>query len=162
MSQAIPQDCDGLIPHLCCASAADAIEFYKKAFGATERFRMMAPDGRRLMHAQIEIGGKPVFLADDFPEYCGGKSQTGIALGGSPVTLHRYVHDVDAAFQQAVAAGCTVMMPPMDMFWGDRYAAVVDPYGHKWALATHLKDMTPAEMEAAMHEAFKHAPAPAK
>jgi PhnB protein len=94
MSKAIPAEHDGLIPHLVCERCADAIEFYKEAFGATEVSRMPAPDGKRIMHAEIRIGGKPLFLNDDFPEFCGGKSASPKALGGTPVTIHRYVETV--------------------------------------------------------------------
>jgi PhnB protein len=106
------------------------------------------------MHAAIRIGKHLVFLVDDFPEFCGGKSQTPKALGGTPVTIHRYVENCDAAIKRAVDAGATVMMPPADMFWGDRYGIVTDPYGHNWSLATHIKDLSPAEMQAGMMEAF--------
>jgi uncharacterized glyoxalase superfamily protein PhnB len=153
----IPSGLEHLIPHLVCSPCAEAIEFYKKAFGAEEVARMPSPDGR-VMHAEIKIGGNMVFLVDDFPEYCGGKSSTPIALEGTPVTMHRYVENCDAAIERAQKAGATVQMPPMDMFWGDRYGVIVDPYGHKWSLATHQKDMTPNEMMAGMNEAFSHAP----
>lgn len=154
MANPIPEGSEGLIPHLICDSCADAIEFYKKAFGAEEICRMPAPDGKRLMHAAIHIDGRQIFLADDFPEYCENKASSPKALGGSPVTLHRYVKDCDAAITRAANAGATVKMPPMDMFWGDRYGVVVDPYGHVWALATHQKDMTPEEMAKAAETAF--------
>jgi uncharacterized glyoxalase superfamily protein PhnB len=156
MSQAIPAEHEGLIPHLVCERCADAIEFYKKAFGATEVRRMPAPDGKRIMHAEIRIGGKPLFLVDDFPEFCGGKSESPKALGGTPVTIHRYVEDCDAAIQRAQGAGATVKMPPQDMFWGDRYGVVVDPFGHSWSLATHLRDLTPEQIGKGMQEAFAH------
>lgn len=157
MANPIPPGQEGLIPHLVCEPCAEAIEFYKQAFGAEEIFRMPAPDGRRIMHAQITIDGRPVFLASDFPEYCGGKSGTAKALGGTPVTIHRYVEDVDAAIARAEKAGATVKMPAMDMFWGDRYGVVVDPFGHQWSLATHQRDMTPDEMAQGMQEAFAQA-----
>ena len=157
MTSPIPPGQEGFIPHLCCSPCADAIEFYKKAFGAEETSRMPAPDGKRLMHASINIDGKPIFLADDFPEYCGGKSQSATALGGSPVVIHRYVRNVDAAFERAIKAGGTALMPVQDMFWGDRYGVIVDPYGHKWSLATHQKDLTPEEMAQGMEQAFSQA-----
>lgn len=135
-------------PHLVCEGAADAIEFYKKAFDAVEQMRLPGENGR-LMHAAISIGESTIMLADDFPEYGGFGPK---ALKGSPVTLHLMVPDVDQAFQQAVDAGATVRMPPADMFWGDRYGQVVDPFGHHWSLATHIKDMTPAEMTEAMKQ----------
>ncbi len=158
MTTPIPAGQEGLIPHLTCSPCADAIEFYKKAFGAAEVHRMPGPDGR-LMHAAITIDGRPVFLADDFPEYCGGQAKTATALGGTPVTIHRYVTDCDAVIDRAAKAGATVVMPAGDMFWGDRYGMVKDPFGHQWALATHIKDMTSHEMIKAGEEAFSGAPA---
>lgn len=137
-----------VIPHLVCEGAADAVEFYKKAFNAVETMRIPAGNGR-LMHAAITIGASTVMLADDFPEH-GGLGPK--ALKGSPVTLHLTSPDVDAAFKQAVDAGASVRMPPADMFWGDRYCQVTDPFGHHWSIATHIKDMTPAEMQAAMQQ----------
>jgi uncharacterized glyoxalase superfamily protein PhnB len=157
MSRAIPKDHEGLIAHLVCDGAADAIEFYKKAFGAVEISRMPAPDGKKIMHAEIRIGGRPVFLADDFPEYCGGKAHSPSALGGTPVTIHRYVEDCDAAIQRAADAGATVKMPAADMFWGDRYGVVVDPFGHSWSIATHIRDLTPEQMAKGMREMMAHA-----
>jgi uncharacterized glyoxalase superfamily protein PhnB len=154
MAAKIPAGCEGLIPHLVCDPCADAIEFYKKAFGAEEICRMPAPDGQRLIHAEIRIGGRSVFLADDFPEYCQGMSQSPKALGGTPVTIHRYVEDCDAAIQRAAAAGATVKMPAEDMFWGDRYGLISDPFGHSWSFATHIKDLTAEEMASGMQAAF--------
>jgi uncharacterized glyoxalase superfamily protein PhnB len=152
-TQPIPPGHENLIPHLVCSPGAEAIEFYKKAFGAEEIHRMLDPDGRRIMHAAIRIGRSFVFLVDDFPEFCGGKSFSALALKGTPVTLHHYVPDCDAAIKRALDAGATVLMPAADMFWGDRYGAVTDPYGHKWSFGTRLKDMTPKEMQAAMKNA---------
>ena len=153
-TQKIPAGHENLIPHLVCSPASEAIAFYKKAFGAEEIQRMAAPDGRRIMHAAIRIGTSLVFLVDDFPEFCGGKASSPAALKGTPVTIHRYVENCDAALKRAQDAGATVLMPAADMFWGDRYGAVTDPFGHKWSFATRIKDMTPAEMQAAMKEAF--------
>jgi PhnB protein len=150
----VPPGYEHLIPHLVCSPCSEAIEFYKKAFGAEEVCRVPAPDGRRLIHASIRIGNSFVFLVDDFPEMCGGKSQSPRALGGTPITVHHYVEDCDAAIQRAQDAGATVGMPPQDMFWGDRYGTVTDPYGHSWSFATHVKDVTPDEMRAAMKGAF--------
>ena len=157
MTKTIPAEHQALIPHLVCAGAADAIGFYKKAFGATGISSMLAPDGKRIMHAEIRIDGKSLFLCDDFPEFCGGKSESPKALGGTPVTIHRYVADCDAAIQRAVDAGATVKMPAMDMFWGDRYGVIVDPFGHSWSLATHQRDLTPEQVEKGMKEAFAQA-----
>jgi uncharacterized glyoxalase superfamily protein PhnB len=153
-TQAIPIGQEGLIPHLVCSPCSEAIEFYKTAFGAEEVARLPAPDGKRIMHAQIRIGKSFIFLVDDFPEFCGGKSSTATALKGTPVSIHHYVEDCDVAIQRAQKAGATVTMPAADMFWGERFGVVTDPYGHKWSFATHLKDLTPAQMEAAMKDAF--------
>ena len=145
MTQAIPPGMTAVTPHLVCRNAAAAIEFYKQAFGAVDCARLPAPDGR-LMHALITIGGAAVMLVDEFPEQgCQGPQ----ALGGSAVTLHLYVADVDATVAQAVAAGATVTMPVADMFWGDRYGQVRDPNGHVWALATHVRDVSYDELLAA-------------
>lgn len=157
MADPIPHGFNGLIAHLVCSPCTDAIAFYTKAFGAQELCRMPGPDGR-LMHAAMQVGDSVIFLNDDFPEYCGGASRTATALGNTPVTLHRYVKDCDAVIRQAEQAGATVVMPAADMFWGDRYGLIRDPFGHQWALATHQKDMTPEEMMAASKAAFAHAP----
>lgn len=132
-------------PHLVCDGAAAAIEFYKKAFGATEIMRLPTPDGK-LMHAAVQIGDSTVMLVDENPEWriIGPKT-----LKGSPVTIHLQVDDVDASFAQAVEAGATAKMPPADMFWGDRYGMVEDPFGHSWSIATHIKDLTPEEIQQA-------------
>jgi PhnB protein len=153
-TQSIPPGRENLIPHLVCNRCSEAIEFYKKAFGAEEVARIPAPDGKRLMHAEIRVGKSLVFLVDDFPEYCEGKSETPTALKGTPVTLHHYVPDCDAAIKRAQDAGATVLMPAVDMFWGDRYGVVKDPYGHKWSFGSHVKDLTREEMMAGMKEAF--------
>jgi len=138
----IPDGMHTVTPHLICAGAADAIEFYKKAFDAVELSRMPGPGGK-LMHASIRIGNSAVMLADEFPDF-GNLSP--LALKGTPVVLHIYVPNVDEIFAQAVAAGAIVRMPVTDMFWGDRYGQVLDPYGHHWSLATHMHDYTPEEM----------------
>ena len=144
--QPIPEGMRTVTPHLICEGAADAIEFYKKAFDAVENGRMPSPDGR-IMHAQIRIGDSVVMLVDAFPEMGGVGPK---ALNGSPVTIHLYVEDADKVFDQAVAAGATVRMPPADMFWGDRYGQIVDPFGHVWSIATHKHDYTPEQMQANM------------
>lgn len=124
---------NGLIPHLVVKNGAKAIDFYKAAFGAVEMARMAEPDGR-LMHAALQIGDSALFLCDDFPEHCGGVSRA--PQGPSPVTLHLCVPNCDAAIAKAAAAGATVTMPAEDMFWGDRYGQIVDPFGHSWSF-TH-------------------------
>lgn len=138
-------------PHLICANAADAIEFYKKAFGATESMRMAGPSGKGVMHACIHINGAPIFLVDENPQW-GALSPR--SLKGSPVTIHLQVEDVDALYDRAVKAGATAKMPPGDMFWGDRYGMLTDPFGHNWSLATHLRDMTQAEIKEAMDKEY--------
>ncbi len=155
MTEPIPEGCEGLIPHLCVKGAGEAIEFYKQAFGAEELHRMPGPDGR-LMHAALRIGPATVFLADDYPEFCGGQERNPIALGNTPVAIHRYVEDCDAAMQQATRAGAEVTMPAQDMFWGDRYGQVKDRWGHTWSFATHLEDLTPEQIAAAGAKAFEN------
>lgn len=142
-TQAIPQGMHTLTPHIVCEGASDAIAFYKKAFNAEELARLPGPNGK-VMHAAIRIGDSVLMLMDDFPEW---GSLGPRALKGSPVTLHLYVKDVDAAMKQAADAGATVAMPVADMFWGDRYGQVVDPYGHRWSIATHKFDYTPEEIQ---------------
>ena len=139
---AIPEGYNRVIPYLVVEGAADALAFYAKAFEAVEVMRMPMPNGR-LMHAEFTIGGSHIFMADVFPGM-GGKSP--IEVGGVTGSIHLYVEDVDASFSRAVAAGATVKMPPMNMFWGDRFAKVRDPFGHEWSLATHVEDVSPEEM----------------
>lgn len=143
----IPPGMHTLTPHLVCRRAADAIDFYVKAFNATELMRLPGPDGR-LMHAQLKIGDSCVMLMDEFPEPNACPTFSPLALKGTPVSLHLYVADADAAFAQAVAAGATVVMPLADMFWGDRYGVVDDPFGHRWSIATHQHDYTPEQVAA--------------
>lgn len=149
---AVPHGFNTLTPHIVVRGAANAIEFYKNAFGAEEIARMPGPDGK-LMHAEMRIGNSMLMLADEFPEYGAKGPET---VGGSPVTLSLYVEDADATFNRAVEAGATVRMPLADQFWGDRYGQVVDPFGHIWAVAAHIKDLTPEEMQAAAAEAMKN------
>lgn len=138
----IPDGMHSLTPHLICAGAADAIEFYKKAFNAVELSRLPGPQGT-VMHAMLRIGDSALMLNDENAEWgaFGPKS-----LKGSSVTIHLYVKDADAAFAQAVAAGAKVSLPIADMFWGDRYGIVEDPFGHKWSIATHQRDVSRQEM----------------
>ncbi|MDT5130551.1 MAG: PhnB protein [Mycobacterium sp.] len=136
-------------PHLVVDDAAAAIDFYVKAFGATEYGRVPHPDGR-LVHAALDINGSMVMLNDDFPEYSDGKSSTPKALGGTPVTIHLQVVDVESAFQRAVDAGATVIAPLEDQFWGDRYGVIRDPFGHHWSLGQPVRTVSPEEISAAM------------
>jgi uncharacterized glyoxalase superfamily protein PhnB len=147
----IPDGCDTLIPHLVVKGASEAIEFYKKAFGAVEVSRAPGPDGKSLMHAELMLGGSRLFLVDEFPEMNCRAPQS---LGGTPVTIHMFVEDVDAAFAKAVAAGAQVRMPLADMFWGDRYGTLADPFGHAWSLATHREDLTGDEIAKRAQAAF--------
>jgi PhnB protein len=140
------QDLQRITPHLVCAGAADAIAFYKKAFGAVELMRLPGKNGR-LMHGSIEIGGARVMLVDEMPEW-GTLSPK--SLNGTPVTVHLYVDDVDAFIARALEAGATLKMPVADMFWGDRYGVIIDPFGHSWSIATHQRDMTAEEIQEAM------------
>lgn len=150
----IPEGMHSITPHLICAGGNEAIEFYKKAFNAIEQGRLPGPDGK-LMHGMLRIGDSALMLADEFPQWgsFGPKS-----LKGSPVTIHLYVENVDAAFEQAIAAGAKVKMPVADMFWGDRYGILEDPFGHFWSLATHVRDLSPEDMQKAMQEAMAKAP----
>ena len=145
--QAVPEGMTAVTPHLVVAGAAKAIDWYKQAFGATEEMRMPGPDGKLIMHACIRINGAPIFLVDEMPQWgaIGPKS-----LNGSPVTIHLMVPDVDAVVARAVKAGATVTMEVADQFWGDRYGTLEDPFGHKWSVGTHVRDVTPEEMAQAM------------
>ncbi len=131
-----------LTPHLVCRGAAAAIDFYARAFGATEMFRMPDKQGK-LMHASVSINGSVVMLMDEYLDYGGTSPQQ---LGGTAVVLHLMVPDVDAAFARAISAGATVVMPVADQFWGDRYGQLQDPFGHRWSLATPVKTLTPDEI----------------
>lgn len=144
--QTAPPPMPPLTPHLCVDGAAEAIEFYKKAFGATELARLAGDDGR-LMHAMIEVKGAIVMLNDEFPEMGGLGPKK---LGGTAVTLHLSVPNADEAANRAIAAGATVIMPVADQFWGDRYGLLEDPYGHQWAVAHTVKQMSMDEAKAAM------------
>jgi PhnB protein len=144
----VPDGMHTVTPHLVCA--ADAIESYKKAFNAVEMAHLSNPQGK-LIHASIRIGDSAVMLVDEFPDWgqFGPKS-----LKGSPLTIHLYVEDADATFKRAVAAGAKVTMPLEDTFWGDRYGVLEDPFGHHWSVATHLRDVTPEEIQQAAQKMF--------
>jgi len=141
----VPEGYHTVTPYLVQKDAKRALEFYRKAFGAETRMAMPGPDGR-LMHAEIKIGDSIVFLSDEFPEMSPDTKSPQTA-GCVTASLFLYVPDVDSLFQRAVDAGATVKMPVTDMFWGDRYGKVVDPFGHHWLLATHKEDLTPEEMQ---------------
>lgn len=146
MASHVPSGFHSLTPHLICAGADRAIAFYIAAFGAEVLSRLPGPGGL-VMHASLRIGDAVLMLNDEFPDHGVHGPQH---FGGSAVTLHLFVPDVDASVARAVAAGATVLMPPADMFWGDRYAQLSDPFGHRWSLATHLRDLTPEQIQQAM------------
>ncbi len=139
----IPEGYHSVTPYLIIKGAAEAIDFYKKAFGATELFRMAQPDGK-VAHAEIKIGDSPIMLSDEHPEM-GYKSPT--SLGGTPLSIMIYVEDVDTIFKQALAAGGEEQKPLQDQFYGDRSGTLKDPFGHIWHVATHIEDVSPEEMD---------------
>ena len=147
----IPDGYHTVTPYLVVNGGAEAIEFYKKAFGATELLRMPGPNGR-LGHAEIRIGDSPIMLADACPEMGARDPQ---ALGGTAVSILLYVKDVDAMVPQAIAAGATVVRPLQDQFYGDRSCTLSDPFGHVWTIATHKEDVPPEELNRRMMELFK-------
>ena len=147
----IPEGYHSLNPTLILDKAAEAIEFYKRAFGAVELFRMSSPDGQRVWHAELQIGDSRLMLGDECPEMSDLRAPR--SLGGTATSIHLYVEDADATFQRAVEAGATVSMPLMDAFWGDRYGKLTDPFGHSWGIATHQEDVSDEEIRHRM-EAF--------
>ncbi len=149
--KAIPEGYHSVTPYLIIKGASDAIEYYKKAFGATELFRMPGPGGQ-VMHAEIKIGDSPVMLADEVQQM-GYRNPR--AYGGTPVSLMIYVEDVDAVFNRAVAAGGKVQQPLEDKFYGDRSGTLEDPFGHVWTVATHKEDVSSEEMKRRMAEMMK-------
>ena len=144
MANAIPEGYHSVTPYLAVKDAAQAIDFYKRAFGAQEVARMPGPGGKGVMHAEIKIGDSHVMLSDEFP---GAGTSSPQSLGGTTCQLFLYVPNVDSAFQQAISAGAKSAMAPTDMFWGDRYGKLSDPFGHQWGLATHKEDVSPQEMK---------------
>ena len=143
--KSVPEWMHTVTPYLTCVGASDAIEFYKKAFNAVEMSRIPGPQGK-LMHACIRIGDSVLMLDDEFPEWGSFGPQS---LKGSPVTIHLQVEDVDAVFERAVRVGAKITMPLNDMFWGDRFGKLEDPFGHHWSVATHIRDMSPEEIQQA-------------
>ena len=143
MPQPIPEGYHTVTPYLAVEDAAKAIEYYKRAFGAKERVRMDAPGGK-IGHAELEIGDSLVMLSDPFPQ---SSTKPPKDLGGTTGSVFMYVEDVDSVIQDAIDAGATVTMPVEDMFWGDRFGTVTDPFGHQWSIATHIEDVPPEEME---------------
>ncbi|HEU5123394.1 MAG TPA: VOC family protein [Verrucomicrobiae bacterium] len=147
----IPEGFHSVTAYLTVKDAAQAIEFYKRAFGAQERFRMTLPDGKSIGHAEITIGDSIVMLADEFP----GCSQSPQALQGTSVGLVIYLSDVDGAFQRALDAGATVKQPLENKFYGDRAGTVLDPFGHQWSLMMHIEDVEPEELQRRMKAEFE-------
>ena len=157
MDQQTTRSVSPVSPHLVVAGAAEAIKFYEKAFGAQQLVKLEGPDGK-LMHACLSINGSTVMLVDENPQW---KALGPKALGGSPVTIHLHVTDADKVAAQAVAAGAKVIMPVADMFWGDRYGLIEDPFGHQWSIATTIRQMSEAEIKEAAIKAFCNESAPA-
>ena len=153
--KAVPEGFHTITPHLTVRDAQRALEFYQKAFGAEVLHVAPAPGGK-VMHAALKIGDSILMLNDEFPEYGGDPAPS--AKGGTGVSLHIYLENVDAAFERAVSAGASVKMPVMDQFWGDRYGQLMDPFGHRWSLATHTRDMSPEEMQKEQEQAFAKMP----
>jgi len=144
----IPTGYHAATPYLTLSDCARAIDFYKKAFGAQELMRMNGPNGK-IGHAEIKIGDSVVMLADEMP---GGGGRAPKSLGGTTGGIFLYVNDVDSSYKQAVDAGAQADMPPADMFWGDRFGKLTDPFGHSWMMATHKEDVAPAEMQKRMQQ----------
>jgi PhnB protein len=142
MVKARPDGYHTLTPHITVKGAAQAIEYYKKAFGAQELYRMPGPDGK-IMHAELRIGDSPFMLCDEFPQM---GSLSPATVGNTSSGIHIYVEDCDAVYNKAVTEGAKALMPPSDMFWGDRYGKLQDPFGHQWSVATHKEDLTPEQI----------------
>jgi PhnB protein len=155
-AQSVPQGFHTLTPHLVVRDADQAIDFYKRAFGAELVGGVARMPNGKVMHAMLRIGDSNLMLNDEMPEF-GALSP--VSGGSSSVTIHIYSPDVDKAFERATSAGAQVKMPLADQFWGDRYGVVSDPSGHKWSIATHVKDLSPEQMKAAMEEAMAKMPA---
>jgi PhnB protein len=141
--QPVPEGYHTVTPYLAVDDASAAIDFYQRAFGAKESARMSGP-GDAVMHAELEIGDSRVMLSDPFPQ---ASTKPPKELGGTSVSVFMYVEDIDAVYKQAVEAGASSLMEPDDMFWGDRFGSVLDPFGHSWTIATHIEDVPPEEME---------------
>lgn len=151
MIQPIPEGYQSLTPMFVFKDARKAIDFYRRAFGAEERFVMPGPDGQGVMHAELRIGTSIIMMGEENPQYPCKSAET---MGGSPISFYIYVANVDEAFKIAVAAGAAVQTPVEDMFWGDRMGTVQDPFGYSWSLASHIKDLTPEEIQKGAQAAF--------
>jgi len=144
MTSRVPESFHTITPHLVVNGVADAIAWYTKALGAHELLRNTGPDGTSIMHSELLLGDSRFFVVDEFP----GATVSPTSLGGSPITLHLYVEDVDGLFQRAVDAGAQVLMPVADQFWGDRYGILTDPFGHRWSTASRIEDLSPKALQA--------------
>jgi uncharacterized glyoxalase superfamily protein PhnB len=138
------EDFHTITPHLTVRGVNEAVKFYEKAFGAAELYRNLAPDGKSVMHVELMLGDSRLLLHDEFPEHGELSPLGGHATG---VVLHLYVEDVDDIYQRTIDAGATVVMPLQDCFWGDRYAIVIDPFGHRWSMATRIEDLSPRQLQ---------------
>lgn len=144
MTSHVPEDFHTITPQLAVKGVASAIDWYTKALGANELLRHPAPDGTSIMHSELLLGDSRFFVVDEFPDSMVSPS----SLGGTSVTLHLYVHDVDEVFNRAVEAGAQVLLPVADQFWGDRYGMIRDPFGHRWSIASRLEDLSPRQLQA--------------
>jgi PhnB protein len=144
MMNRVPEDFHTITPQLVVKGVAEAIDWYTKALGANELLRNLAQDGKSIMHSELLLGDSRFFVVDEFP----GSMASPASLGGTSITLHLYVQDVDALFGRAVAAGATVLMPVADQFWGDRYGILRDPFGHRWSIASRIEDLSPNALQA--------------
>jgi PhnB protein len=143
MTTPVPEDFHTITPQIVVKGVAAAIDWYSHALGAHELLRNAAPDGASIMHAELLLGDSRFFVVDEFPDSMVSPS----TLGGTTVTMHLYVHDVDALFNRAVEAGATVVMPVADQFWGDRYGILLDPFGHRWSIASRIEDLSPKKLQ---------------
>jgi len=144
MTTRVPEDFHTITPHLVVRGVAAAVAWYTTAFGADELLRNAAPDGERIMHCEMLLGDSRFFVVDEFP----GAAWSPVSLGGTSVTLHLYVEDVDGLFERAVAGGAEVILPVSDQFWGDRYGMLRDPFGHRWSIASRVEDLSPKQLQA--------------
>jgi uncharacterized glyoxalase superfamily protein PhnB len=143
MTTPVPEDFHTITPQIVVKGVASAIDWYTKALGAHELLRNTGPDVTSIMHSELLLGDSRFFVVDEFP----GSMVSPASLGGTPVTLHLYVRDVDALFNRAVEAGATVLMPVADQFWGDRYGMLLDPFGHRWSMASRIEDLSPKKLQ---------------
>lgn len=150
-SKPIPEGYHTITPHLVVGDVAAAMAFYQKALGAIERFRLPGPDGKTILHGELQIGDSIFMLGAEMP---GAECKSPVALKGTAVELYLYVEDADAAYRRAVAAGAKEVVPVQEMFWGDRMGSLEDPFGHRWSVATHTKDLSPDEITKGACEFF--------